>query len=143
MPSCVGLPAALPAVQAAGHCPLLNSLPSNGTHLPPFQRHPPPCCLLQNERMHLLTFIQLRQPGFMFRTMVILTQGIFFNACECCMDAPWPCMCPAARRGAQCVPHALLPPPVSLTCSWLDRLIQSLGGPSGPDSIMPMLTGPC
>lgn len=28
----------------------------------------------ENERMHLLTFLQLRQPGFFFRSMVILTQ---------------------------------------------------------------------
>lgn len=28
----------------------------------------------ENERMHLLTFLALRQPGFMFRSMVIITQ---------------------------------------------------------------------
>jgi len=31
----------------------------------------------ENERMHLLTFLQLRQPGIMFRAAVILTQFIF------------------------------------------------------------------
>lgn len=34
----------------------------------------------ENERMHLLTFLQLRQPGFIFRGLVLLSQGIFFNA---------------------------------------------------------------
>jgi len=34
----------------------------------------------ENERMHLLTFLQLRQPGLVFRTMVLLGQGVFFNA---------------------------------------------------------------
>ncbi len=38
------------------------------------------CAAMQNERMHLLTFLELRQPGFMFRSAVILTQGVFFNA---------------------------------------------------------------
>ncbi|KIY97587.1 hypothetical protein MNEG_10375 [Monoraphidium neglectum] len=34
----------------------------------------------ENERMHLLTFLTLRDPGIAFRTMVILAQGVFFNA---------------------------------------------------------------
>lgn len=34
----------------------------------------------ENERMHLLTFLKLREPGFLFRGMVLLSQGIFFNA---------------------------------------------------------------
>ncbi|PNW78476.1 hypothetical protein CHLRE_09g395950v5 [Chlamydomonas reinhardtii] len=34
----------------------------------------------ENERMHLITFLQLRQPGPAFRAMVILAQGVFFNA---------------------------------------------------------------
>lgn len=34
----------------------------------------------ENERMHLLTFLQLRQPGMFFRGMVLLSQGMFFNA---------------------------------------------------------------
>eukprot|EP00798_Chlamydomonas_sp_ICE-L_P000086 gene86-3691_t len=33
----------------------------------------------ENERMHLLTFMELRQPGLFMRSMVLLTQGIFFN----------------------------------------------------------------
>jgi hypothetical protein len=33
----------------------------------------------ENERMHLLTFIQLRQPGPIFRGTVLVTQGIVFN----------------------------------------------------------------
>lgn len=33
----------------------------------------------ENERMHLLTFLQLRKPGWMFRGSVIMSQGIFFN----------------------------------------------------------------
>ena len=30
--------------------------------------------------MHLLTFMQMRQPGFLFRSMVLLGQGVVFNA---------------------------------------------------------------
>jgi threonyl-tRNA synthetase len=33
----------------------------------------------ENERMHLLTFMQLRHPGPLFRAFVLLTQGVFFN----------------------------------------------------------------
>jgi len=33
----------------------------------------------ENERMHLLTFMQLRQPGPIFRGMVLAAQGVFFN----------------------------------------------------------------
>ncbi|GAX79522.1 hypothetical protein CEUSTIGMA_g6963.t1 [Chlamydomonas eustigma] len=33
----------------------------------------------ENERMHLLTFLEIRKPGLLFRGMVILAQGIFFN----------------------------------------------------------------
>ena len=33
----------------------------------------------ENERMHLLTFLEIRQPGIFFRTNVILAQGIMFN----------------------------------------------------------------
>jgi hypothetical protein len=33
----------------------------------------------ENERMHLLTFIKLYQPGIFFRTAVLVTQGIFMN----------------------------------------------------------------
>jgi Alternative oxidase len=33
----------------------------------------------ENERMHLLTFMQLKQPGWFFRTVVLGTQGIFCN----------------------------------------------------------------
>ena len=34
----------------------------------------------ENERMHLLTFMQIRQPGIFFRGAILLTQGIMFNA---------------------------------------------------------------
>lgn len=34
----------------------------------------------ENERMHLLTFLQLRQPSSFFRMMVLFGQGIFYNA---------------------------------------------------------------
>lgn len=34
----------------------------------------------ENERMHLLTFLTLKQPGRAFRAAVLLTQGVFFNA---------------------------------------------------------------
>ncbi|CAK0779397.1 hypothetical protein CVIRNUC_004763 [Coccomyxa viridis] len=33
----------------------------------------------ENERMHLLTFLEMKQPGPAFRAFVLLTQGIFFN----------------------------------------------------------------
>jgi len=33
----------------------------------------------ENERMHLLTFLNVRSPGAFMRAMVFLTQGIFFN----------------------------------------------------------------
>lgn len=34
----------------------------------------------ENERMHLLTFIKLKQPDLYFRTWVIIAQGVFMNA---------------------------------------------------------------
>ncbi|KAJ3347256.1 hypothetical protein HDU83_002283 [Entophlyctis luteolus] len=34
----------------------------------------------ENERMHLLTFMKLKNPGILFRSIVLITQGIFFNA---------------------------------------------------------------
>ncbi|GAB9471166.1 hypothetical protein Gpo141_00008390 [Globisporangium polare] len=33
----------------------------------------------ENERMHLLIFMNMKQPGWMFRTMVLGAQGVFFN----------------------------------------------------------------
>lgn len=33
----------------------------------------------ENERMHLLTFIKLYQPGIIFRMAVLVTQGVFMN----------------------------------------------------------------
>lgn len=33
-----------------------------------------------NERMHLLTFMRMAQPGWFMKTMIILSQGVFFNA---------------------------------------------------------------
>lgn len=32
-----------------------------------------------NERMHLLTFLKMAEPGLFMRTMVLLAQGTFFN----------------------------------------------------------------
>lgn len=34
----------------------------------------------ENERMHLFFFIKQRNPGILFRIMIALAQGIFFNA---------------------------------------------------------------
>jgi hypothetical protein len=34
----------------------------------------------ENERMHLLTFLELKQPGPLMRAAVLVTQGVFFNA---------------------------------------------------------------
>jgi Alternative oxidase len=33
----------------------------------------------ENERMHLLTFIQLKQPGVAFRSAVLVAQGVLYN----------------------------------------------------------------
>lgn len=33
----------------------------------------------ENERMHLLVFLELKRPGFLFSCMVVIAQGIFFN----------------------------------------------------------------
>lgn len=33
----------------------------------------------ENERMHLLTFLELRNPGWIFRVFVLLGQGVFFK----------------------------------------------------------------
>jgi ubiquinol oxidase len=33
----------------------------------------------ENERMHLLTFVQIAQPSFLERMMILLAQGIFFT----------------------------------------------------------------
>ncbi|CAE7913983.1 alxA [Symbiodinium sp. KB8] len=33
----------------------------------------------ENERMHLLTFLELKKPGPAFRGLVLLAQGVFFN----------------------------------------------------------------
>ncbi len=38
----------------------------------------------ENERMHLLTFLQIRQPGPIFRAMVLLGQGEALDACVFC-----------------------------------------------------------
>ncbi|KAI8618424.1 alternative oxidase [Chytriomyces sp. MP71] len=38
----------------------------------------------ENERMHLLTFMKLKNPGPFFRMAVLLTQGMFFNAYFLC-----------------------------------------------------------
>lgn len=34
----------------------------------------------ENERMHLLTFLELKQPGWLMRSAVLVSQGVFFNA---------------------------------------------------------------
>ena len=33
-----------------------------------------------NERMHLLTFLEMQQPGWLMRLMVFAAQGVFYNA---------------------------------------------------------------
>lgn len=33
----------------------------------------------ENERMHLMTFIEIRKPGLMFRAVVIIAQAVMFN----------------------------------------------------------------
>ena len=34
----------------------------------------------ENERMHLMTFVQIAQPSRLERALIILTQGVFYNA---------------------------------------------------------------
>ena len=34
----------------------------------------------ENERMHLFFFLSMRNPGILFRLLIALTQGLFFNA---------------------------------------------------------------
>lgn len=34
----------------------------------------------ENERMHLLIFMNMKQPGYLFRLLVLGAQGVFFNA---------------------------------------------------------------
>ncbi len=34
----------------------------------------------ENERMHLLTFVHIARPSLLERTLIILTQGVFYNA---------------------------------------------------------------
>lgn len=33
----------------------------------------------ENERMHLLTFLKVAEPGWFMRAMVIIAQGVFAN----------------------------------------------------------------
>jgi ubiquinol oxidase len=33
----------------------------------------------ENERMHLLTFLEIKRPGPLFRLLVLGAQGFFFN----------------------------------------------------------------
>lgn len=33
----------------------------------------------ENERMHLFIFLNIRQPGILFRMLIVGTQGVFFN----------------------------------------------------------------
>jgi len=34
----------------------------------------------ENERMHLMTFVQIAQPSFLERVLILLAQGIFFTS---------------------------------------------------------------
>ncbi|KAI0372172.1 alternative oxidase [Pilatotrama ljubarskyi] len=46
----------------------------------------------ENERMHLMTFMTLKQPSMFFRAMVIAAQGVFYNAFFLCyMISPSTC----------------------------------------------------
>lgn len=46
----------------------------------------------ENERMHLLTFTEMRNPGLFMRSMVLLGQGVFFNLYFVCyLLAPRTC----------------------------------------------------
>ncbi|KAJ8488618.1 hypothetical protein ONZ51_g3417 [Trametes cubensis] len=46
----------------------------------------------ENERMHLMTFMTLKNPSIMFRAMVLAAQGVFYNAFFLCyMVSPKTC----------------------------------------------------
>ncbi|KZT12063.1 AOX, alternative oxidase mitochondrial precursor [Laetiporus sulphureus 93-53] len=46
----------------------------------------------ENERMHLMTFMTMRRPGYLFRAMLIGAQGIFYNIFfGCYMVSPRTC----------------------------------------------------
>ena len=51
----------------------------------------------ENERMHLLTFLQLRQPGLFFRGMVLLSQVWKPPKVQEPLRVPWLC---CERRAA-------------------------------------------
>ena len=36
----------------------------------------------ENERMHLMTALELKQPGIIFRGMVLMMQGLYKRACS-------------------------------------------------------------
>lgn len=33
----------------------------------------------ENERIHLMIFLELKRPSWLFRALVTITQGVFFN----------------------------------------------------------------
>lgn len=47
-----------------------------------------------NERMHLLTFLKMAEPGWFMKFMILGAQGVFFNgglsSCRGCFN-PTPC----------------------------------------------------
>ena len=50
----------------------------------------------ENERMHLLTFMAMRDPGPLFRAMVLAAQGVSFNLMFISyLISPKVCACPA------------------------------------------------
>ena len=51
----------------------------------------------ENERMHLLTFLSLKQPNFLFRAAVLGAQG----AGDCCLHSPSK-LCFWQQLGAYC-----------------------------------------
>lgn len=44
----------------------------------------------ENERMHLMTFMKIRQPGKAFRLLVMATQGVFYNLFFLVRSSPLP-----------------------------------------------------
>ena len=39
----------------------------------------------ENERMHLMTFVEIAQPNWFERWLIILTQGVFYNCFLSCI----------------------------------------------------------
>lgn len=51
----------------------------------------------ENERMHLLTFVQIAQPSLLERVLIIIAQGVFYNLFFYSLPDLFPCGAPDRR----------------------------------------------